>query len=131
MENRKMADEILIVDENPGVQRALKRFLTQNGYSVVTTNNVQSAMSLIGQSTPSLMILDIKMPRIDGIELIHLLRENSYPFPVIVMTAYPTFFTREEALKNGVSAYVTKPFDPEEILEYICQLQTCGKAYGN
>ena len=125
-----MADEILIVDENPGVQRTLKRFLTQNGYSVVTTNSVQSAMSLIGQSTPSLVILDIKMPRIDGIELIHLLRENAYPFPIIVMTAYPTFFTREEALKNGVSAYVTKPFDPEEILEYICQLQICGKALG-
>ena len=117
-----MNGEILIVDENPGVQRALKRVLSQNGYSVVTTDNVQSAVCLINQSPPSLIILDVKMPRGDGIKLIHLLKENGYPLSIIVMTAYPTLFTREEALKNGASAYVTKPFDSAEILRYIHQL---------
>jgi len=125
-----MNNEILVVDENPGIQRALKRYLSQNGYSVVTTNSVQNAISLIGQSTPSLVILDIKMPRSDGIEFIRQLRESDPALSIIAITAYPTFFTREEALKNGVSAYVTKPFDPADILEYICQLQTFGKAYG-
>jgi len=114
-----MNDEILIVDENPGVQRALKRFLSQNGYSVVTTDNVQSAVHLINQSPPSLIILDVKMPRGDGIKLIHLLKENGYPLSIIVMTAYPTLFTQEEALKSGANAYVTKPFDSAEILRYI------------
>ena len=117
-----MSGEILIVDENPGVQRSLIRFLSQNGYSVVTTDNVQSAVHLINQSPPSLIILDVKMPRGDGIKLIHLLKENGYPLPIIVMTAYPTLFTQEEALKSGASAYVTKPFDSAEILRYIHQL---------
>jgi DNA-binding response OmpR family regulator len=126
-----MTEKILIVDENPGIRRALKRFLSQNGYSVISADSVQSASLLINQSTPSLVILDIKMPRFDGIEFIRQLREGDPALPVIAMTAYPTFFTREEALKNGVSAYVTKPFDPADILEYICQLQICGKVYGN
>jgi DNA-binding response OmpR family regulator len=124
-----MNGEILIVDENPGVQRSLKRFLSQNGYSVVTTDNVQNAVHLINQSPPSLIILDVKMPRGDGIKLIHLLKENGYPLPIIVMTAYPTLFTQEEALKNGVSAYVTKPFDSAEMLRYIHQhLKTLQKS---
>jgi len=122
-----MNGKILIVDENPGVQHALKRFLSQHGYSVVTTDNIQNAVHLINQSSPSLIILDVKMPRGDGIKLIHLLNENGCPIPIIVMTAYPTFFTQEEALKNGVSAYVTKPFDSLEILRYIHQLHALRK----
>ena len=121
-----MTGEILLVDENPGVQRALKRFLSQNGYSVMNTNSVQSAGHLISQSPPSLIILDIKMPRLDGIEFIRLLRKSHPSLPIIVMTAYPTFFTLEEALKNGVRAYVTKPFDPAEILQYVRQLLAEG-----
>jgi len=117
-----MNGDILIVEENPGVQRALKRFLSQHGYSVVTTDSVRSAVHLINQSPPSLIILDVKMPRGDGIKFLQLLKENGYPLSIIVMTAYPTLFTREEALKNGASAYVTKPFDSVEILRYIYQL---------
>ena len=122
-----MNGKILIVDENPGVQHALKRFLSQHGYSVVITDNIQNAVHLINQSPPSLIILDVKMPRGDGMKLIHILNEHNYLIPIIVMTAYPTFFTREEALKNGVGAYVTKPFDPIEILQYIHQLYAPGK----
>ena len=107
-----MAGEILIVDENPGVQRILKRFLLQHGYPVTATDSVHSAISLIDQSPPSLIILDVKMPRTQDIEFIHLLRREASSLPIIVMTAYPTFLTREKALENGISAYVTKPFDP-------------------
>lgn len=121
-----MTEKILIVDENPGIRRALKRFLSQNGYSVVTADSVQSASFLINQSTPSLVILDIKMPRFDGIEFIRLLRKDAPSLPIVVMTAYPTFLTQEEALDNGASAYITKPFDPAEILHFICKLLAEG-----
>ena len=117
-----MGEEILVVDENNGVQQALKRFLTQNGYSVAVAGNVPMAMSLVRQLRPSLVILDIKMPRFDGIEFIHLLEEEAPALPIVTMTAYPTFFTREEALKSGSNAYVTKPFDPQEILKHVRQL---------
>jgi DNA-binding NtrC family response regulator len=119
-----MNGKILIIDENPGVRRALKRLLSQNGYLAVTTDNIQSAVHFINQSPPSLMILDVKMPRGEGIKLMHFLKENGYLIPIIIMTAYPTLFTREEALKNGAIAYVTKPFNSAEIL---CSIVACNK----
>lgn len=120
-----VAEKILVVDENPGVKRTLERFLAQNGYSVIATDNIKSASDLISIMTPLLLMLDIKMPRLDGIEFIHVLRKSNSYIPIMVMTAYPTFFTREEALKCGVDAYVTKPFDPAEILQCIRQMKAC------
>jgi len=122
-----MADEILVVDENPGIQQSLKRLLSHHGYSVVTTNTVQEAAHLISQFLPSLVILDIKMPHWDGIKFIHTMKKSKKPLPIIVMTAYPTFFTQEEALKIGSSAYLVKPFEAEEILECIQQFGTSNK----
>ena len=117
-----MDDVILIVDENPGIQRSLKRFLTQSGYVVITADSAQTAIQIINQTLPSLVILDIKMPINDGMELINAINESDHSLPIIIMTAYPTSFTRKKALEYGINAYVTKPFDPEEILRYIHQL---------
>ena len=117
-----MAGEILIIDENPGIQQALKRFLSQNGYSVVAAYNVENAIHLMNKLLPWLVMLDIKMPHGDGIGFINLMKKSNCSIPIIVMTAYPTFFTQEQALNIGVSAYVTKPFDSSEVLKHIKQL---------
>jgi DNA-binding response OmpR family regulator len=117
-----MTDVILIVDENPGIQRSLKRFLIQSGYLVITADNAQNAIQIINQTLPSLVILDVKMPINNGIELIDTIKKSDHSLPIIIMTAYPTSFTRKRALKYGIDAYVAKPFDPEEILRYIHQL---------
>jgi two-component system, response regulator, stage 0 sporulation protein F len=124
MDDRRlmMADIILVVDENPGIQRSLKRFLTQSGYLVITADSAQNAIQIVDQTLPSLVILDVKMPINDGIELISAIKKSDHSLPIIIMTAYPTSFTRKRLLKYGIDAYVTKPFDPEEILRYIHQL---------
>jgi DNA-binding response OmpR family regulator len=89
---------------------------------VITTGKVQNAIRLINQALLSLVILDVKMPFNDRIEFIHTIKKSDSSLPMIVMTAYPTSFSRKMALKYGIDAYVTKPFEPEEILQYIRQL---------
>jgi DNA-binding response OmpR family regulator len=126
-----MTDVILIVDENPGIQRSLKRFLIQSGYLVITADNAQNAIQIINQTLPSLVILDVKMPINNGIELIDTIKKSDHSLPIIIMTAYPTSFTRKRALKYGIDAYVAKPFDPEEICGTFISFSLLERNYQN
>jgi CheY-like chemotaxis protein len=101
---------ILIVDDNSVVQDVLKEFF--NGrYQVQLAPNASQALSLIVRGAPDLVLLDVKMPGLDGLSLLKSLRETGVAVPIFLMTGYDSLQVAQEALNSGANAYLPKPFD--------------------
>jgi DNA-binding NtrC family response regulator len=106
---------ILIVDDEPLVRRSLSEFLTLEGYTVGTASNGSEALESIGTSAPDIIITDIKMPEMDGVELIRTLKKCNNTIPVILVTGYASIESAVEAMKEGAYDYITKPIIDSEI----------------
>jgi len=109
-----MRKKILIVDDEPGCREALKIIL-KNKYNIVVTDNGIDAIELIKQGGFHLIILDIIMPKINGIEVLKRIREFDTQLKVIILTAIKNKEFVEEAEKLGVSGYIFKPFDVTKV----------------
>lgn len=110
-----MTPRILVIDDEERMCWALDRALSQEGYIVVTATRGLKGIELAQDTEPSMAIVDLKMPDIDGIEVLKELK-NLYPnLPVIMITAHGTIDTAIEAMKIGASDYIMKPFKLEEI----------------
>lgn len=109
---------ILIVDDEAVAIRILQHTLIKQGYSVQTASNGDEALRLASQSTFELMILDISMPLMDGVELLAELRQlpTSEDTPVIMLTASSQDEDRVRAENAGANLYMTKPFSSQKIL---------------
>ena len=114
-ENKK----ILVVDDEPSICDILEKFLKKKGYDVFRANDGKKAMALVESSPIDLIVSDIKMPGMSGVELLQKLRENGKGMPVLITTGFPTLDSAIEALKLGAYDYLTKPFHLEEIGEKI------------
>ena len=101
---------ILIVDDNNVVQDVLKEFF-KDRYLVQLAPNASQALSLIVRQTPDLVLLDVKMPGLDGLSLLKSLRETGVSMPIFLMTGYDSLQVAQEALTSGANAYLPKPFD--------------------
>jgi two-component system, NtrC family, sensor kinase len=114
-------DSILIVDDIPTNLKVLFEILTQFGFKVSIAKSGKSAIQKVLESPPSLILLDIMMPGIDGFETCRLLKENSETkdTPVIFMTALSDPIDKVKGLKLGAVDYITKPFQLEEVLARI------------
>jgi DNA-binding NtrC family response regulator len=110
-----MAPKILVVDDEAKMRRVLQLFLEEHSYVVAQAENGEAALDKIGSFHPDLVICDIRMPRLNGIELLRSAREVSEDLPIIIMTAYGEVKTAVEAMKLGAENYVTKPLDMEEL----------------
>ncbi len=110
-----MSAKILVVDDESKMRRILQMFFEENGFSVVQAENGEVALEKIGSSRPDLMLCDIRMPRLDGIELLRRAKSFQEDLPVIIMTAYGDVKTAVEAMKLGAENYVTKPLDMDEL----------------
>jgi len=106
-----MKHTILVVDDQKEICDIFQDALTQEGYEVLTATNGAEAVSLGEQNRPDLAILDIKMPEMDGIEVLQKLREVRGDVEVIMLTGYGTLMTAKEAMRLGAYDYLTKPFD--------------------
>ena len=112
-----MAERILVIDDEPNMLRLLKTILMdKTGYTVITTNNPLEVKSLLLQESFDLVVTDLKMPLIDGIDLIDIIKELDVKLPIIIITAYGTSEVAEEALKKGAYDFIIKPFRKETIL---------------
>ncbi len=112
-----MAARILVVDDEPNMLRLLKTILTsKTEHEVVTTNNPLEAARLLREQTFDLLITDLKMPVVDGMDLIDTAKQIDPNLPIIMITAYGTIETAEEAVQRGAYDYITKPFRQEAIL---------------
>ena len=112
-----MPDRILVVDDEPNMLRLLKTILMdKTGYEVTTTNNPLEVSKLLQESHYDLVVTDLKMPLVDGIDLIGIVKNIDTAMPIIVITAYGTIETAEEAIQKGAYDFITKPFRKETIL---------------
>jgi len=101
---------ILVVDDNVIIQDVLKQFLSPR-YGVFAATNASQALAAIIRHSPTLIVLDVKMPGVDGLSLLKSLREMGVTVPIFVMTGYDSLDVAKEALNNGANAYLPKPFD--------------------
>ncbi|OGR24714.1 MAG: histidine kinase [Desulfobacca sp. RBG_16_60_12] len=112
-----MPERILVVDDEPNMLRLLKTILMdKTGYEVTTTNNPLEVSKLLQDGHYDLVVTDLKMPLVDGIDLIGIVRNIEAAMPIIVITAYGTIETAEEAIQKGAYDFITKPFRKETIL---------------
>jgi DNA-binding NtrC family response regulator len=114
--------KILVVDDEQNMRVALFEALSRNGHDVVLAEDGEAALALVAKINPALVVTDIKMPRMDGLELLRRLK-NKYPdLPVVIITGYATVNSAVEALKHGASDYILKPFPVEVIEETVAKV---------
>src|SRR4026209_2417250 len=106
---------VLVVDDEPQITRVLKTVLTSQGYLVRTAAEGESALSSLDEWHPELVITDLYMPRMNGVELCRRIRAVS-TVPIIVLSVKGEERTKVEALDSGADDYVTKPFGTDELL---------------
>ena len=106
---------VLVVDDEPQITRVLKTVLTSQGYQVRVAAEGESALSNLSEWRPELVITDLYMPRMDGVELCRRIRAVS-AVPIIVLSVKGEERTKVEALDSGADDYVTKPFGFDELL---------------
>jgi NADH-quinone oxidoreductase subunit E/NADP-reducing hydrogenase subunit HndA len=107
-----MKGSILVVDDEPIVLKSCERVLGPEGYEVKTTTSPVEALSLLRDDSFDLVITDIKMPDMDGIEFIRQVREKSPDMNIVLITGYPSQESLKEALSMRILDYLPKPFSP-------------------
>ena len=112
-------DTILIVDDEKNYLIILKALLASEGYEVITEVNALNALQLLKETDFDLVITDMKMPKMDGIELLNEVKKIDSELPVIIMTAYGTIEMAVEAMKKRAYDYITKPFRNEELKQTV------------
>jgi two-component system response regulator HydG len=106
---------ILIVDDEQHVRQSLAAWFREDGYNVSTAANGREALAELARAGADILLADIKMPGMDGLELLRRTKETAPDATVIVMTAYASVETAIQALKDGAYDYVVKPFDPDAV----------------
>jgi DNA-binding NtrC family response regulator len=109
------SERILIVDDEDGMRRLLSRVLTREGYDTVAVGSGAEALRLVANEHFDLVVTDIKMPEMDGLQLLAELKEYEPSLLVIVITAYGTIENAVQALRSGAYDYIAKPFENDEI----------------
>ncbi len=112
---------ILVVDDEPQIRRSLQVNLEQNGYAVETVETGEGALRSFLNRRPDVVILDLIMPGMDGVEVVRRIRESS-TVPIIVLSAMGEEARKVEALELGADDYMTKPFGMDELLARIRSL---------
>ena len=113
--NRAEHFRVLVVDDEPQITRVLKTVLTSQGYDVRTAAEGESALATFKEWAPELVITDLYMPHMDGVELCRRIRELS-SVPIIVLSVKGEEQSKVEALDSGADDYVTKPFGIDELM---------------
>ncbi|RPH78831.1 MAG: response regulator [Nitrospiraceae bacterium] len=108
--------KILLVDDEPGILKVLSIKLRVSGYDVVTTAGGQEALDLIDSASPDIVLLDVIMPGVDGLEVLRKLRVNSR-LPVFVFSASSE--NAQKAMSLGADGFLAKPFDVDDLVKRI------------
>jgi len=110
---------ILIVDDEENVRNSLNLWFTEDGYRVECAENAKQALLILESNNFDIILADIKMPGMDGLEMLRRIKLLNKDSIVIIMTAFATVDTAVKALKDGAFDYVTKPFDPDDLSHLI------------
>ena len=107
---------ILMVDDNKKIVDVVQAYLEKDGYRVLTAYDGLQALELVRQKRPDLMILDLLLPGMDGLDVCRVLRTEGNEVPIIMLTAKTTEADKLIGLELGADDYVTKPFSPRELI---------------
>ena len=110
-----MSGTVLIVEDDKRIANWVKVYIERAGFSAEVTHDGESGLALARNLTPDLIILDLMLPRLDGVELCRILRRES-DVPIIMLTAREAHAERVIGLDSGADDYIVKPFDPEELI---------------
>jgi len=110
-----MIMKIMVIDDEPAVCNTLKKFLTKKGYEVITVLSGQEAIEKVKEERPKIILLDIRMPRMDGVETLKRIREIDKEAGIVMVTAVKEDEIGRKCLELGAYDYITKPIG----LEYL------------
>jgi two-component system, NtrC family, response regulator GlrR len=116
-----MAAEILLVDDDPDLLKLIGMRLSAAGYRVRSAESGESALAQIAVARPAVVVTDLRMPGIDGMQLFEQINAQHPTLPVIILTAHGTIPDAVAATQRGVFGFLTKPFDPQELLKKVAQ----------
>ncbi len=119
-----MKIQILIVEDNPDMVHMHQNILDHWGYGSIVAKNGKEAVDMAASQLPDLILLDIMLPNMDGLEAARLIRQNpkTHSIPILAVTAKVSPEDREKCLQNGCNDYLSKPFTPKELLSKIKKL---------
>jgi two-component system NtrC family response regulator len=120
-------ETILIVDDEKNYLLVLKELLSEEGYEILTAQSAAEALTIFQESELDLVITDMKMPGMSGMELLSILKEKDLNLPVIMMTAFGTVEKAVEAMKKGAYDYILKPFDNETLKKTVIKALAMGR----
>jgi two-component system response regulator PilR (NtrC family) len=111
----KQSITIMVVDDELMMRKLVEKVLTRDGFQVVLAEDGEEALHILAQRRVEIIISDIKMPRLNGFELLRSVKQQYPNIAVIMMTAYGDTYSVKDALLLGADEYVTKPFQSHEI----------------
>ena len=114
--------KILIIDDEADLLRALTMIIKSRGHQVTSLSEAVTATKLVQQEKFDLIISDIRMQPMDGLQFLEFLRQKNIATPIVMLTAYATLDTALQTIKNGAFDFITKPFKPEAIIELVQQV---------
>lgn len=114
--------KILVVDDDAIVMKSCKRILEAEGFEVATVPSADDALEAIRKYDFDLLLIDVKMPKRDGMYLMREIKKDLPKIPIIVMSGYPTPETIADVLKLGATQFIPKPFRPDELIKVIRQV---------
>lgn len=112
-------DRILVADDDAVIRKGLQRILSAEGYEVETVSNGRAALTRLEQERFRLLVTDLKMPGMSGLEVLEEIRTCQPELPVVLITGYAAIDNAVEAMKNGATDYLAKPFSNEEIISKV------------
>lgn len=116
-----MAPEVLLVDDDPDLLKLIGLRLSAAGYRVRSAASGEAALSQIAIARPAVVVTDLRMPGLDGLQLFEQINAQHPTLPVIILTAHGTIPDAVAATQRGVFGFLTKPFDPQELLKKVAQ----------
>lgn len=124
-----MSAKVLVVDDDINIVKLIKLYLEKEGYEVITSHNGREALELFKREKPSIIILDIMMPEMDGNQVCREIRKTS-DVPVIMLTARGETFDKVLSLELGADDYMVKPFETKELVARIKAILRRSEAKG-
>lgn len=115
----ELPKKILIVDDQFGIRVLLQEVLQREGYTIFQASNGPAALETVQKDNPDLILLDMKIPGMDGLEILRSIRKLDIDTKVIMMTAYGELNLIREAMEMGALAHFTKPFDIDELRQAV------------
>ncbi len=118
----RLGARILVVDDNEDFRMLMREVLQEKGYAVHEAGDGTEALRVMEETEIDMAIVDLDMPRMNGLELTAKVKEEDPNFPILIVTAYASFYSPADILASGVDAFLQKPVQVERLLKVIEQL---------